>query len=173
MCALRRGAHNGGLCGGPTGGFGAARSGQRMSVQGRMPLVTGNWSCRSASMRRASATASDPTHVLLERSTKASARARAGQATVYLAPAMRQTASCDQWFNLLRQPADSVQVDLCSCTDLGHARIDDDTVRTTHPASSTVAAALHLSPLPVRHTSTDGAAAGRACLRGGRGQLAR
>jgi len=33
---------------------------------GRMPLVTGIWSCRSASMRPASATASDPTHVLLE-----------------------------------------------------------------------------------------------------------
>jgi len=40
MCALRSGAHSGGLCGGPTGGFGAVRSGQRMSVQGRGRVET-------------------------------------------------------------------------------------------------------------------------------------
>ena len=35
MCALWCGAYIGCLCAGPTGGFGATRSGQRMSVQGR------------------------------------------------------------------------------------------------------------------------------------------
>ena len=73
----------------------------------------------------------------------------------------------------VQRPVDSVQVDLCSCTDLTHGLIDLDTARTTHPARSTVAAALHLSPLPVRHARKDGAAAGRAGLRGGGGQLAR
>jgi hypothetical protein len=54
---------------------------------------------------------------------------------------------------------------------LSNERIDTDAAHTIHPARPSVAAALHVSPLPLCDARTDGIAAGRAGLRGGGGQF--